>query len=152
MQNIEFIARGVCIKERHVLLCRGKKAKHMYLPGGHIEYRETAKYALAREIREELGIVAEVGQFLGCCEHTFMQHEAWHAEINLIFEVTLPAVKNLEPLAAQEDWITFLWWPIEKLHDVPFEPVGLRDTIKQWVATKGAKFVTSGDGWQDGVF
>ncbi|MDD4443198.1 MAG: NUDIX domain-containing protein, partial [Kiritimatiellae bacterium] len=52
---VEVIARGVCVVDGHILLCHGKRSALTYLPGGHIEFRETARQALEREIAEELG-------------------------------------------------------------------------------------------------
>ena len=73
ISGIENIARGVCISDGHVLLCRPKGGAYSYLPGGHIEFGETGREALVREIREELGVEASAGRFLGVVENSFMQ-------------------------------------------------------------------------------
>ena len=56
LAGIETIARGVCVQNGKVLLCRAKGGATTYLPGGHIEFGEKGCAALAREVREELGV------------------------------------------------------------------------------------------------
>lgn len=144
--NVEVIARGVCVVDGQLLLCHGKKTTLTYLPGGHIEFRETARQALEREIREELGRASEAGRFLGCCEHAFVQKGAPHAEINLVFELTIPGLDPRAPVAAAEAWIGFRWQPLDKLDEANLEPAPLRALIAQWLAHPGGHFV-SGDAW-----
>ena len=144
--NVEVIARGVCVVDGQLLLCHGRKAKLTYLPGGHIEFRETARQALVREIKEEMGRASEAGRFLGCCEHAFVQKGEPHAEINLVFELNIPGLDPHAPVAAAEDWIGFRWQPLDKLDEANLEPAPLRALIAQWLAHPGGHF-TSGDAW-----
>lgn len=102
---IETIARGVAVKDGKVLLCRAKGAKSTYLPGGHIEFGETGKVALEREVKEELGVEAKAGEFLGVVENSFDQNGKRHAEINLVYRLELDGF----PDESQEDWIAFEW-------------------------------------------
>ena len=106
LAGIETIARGVCLREGRLLLCRAKGGATTYLPGGHIEFGETGRQALVREVKEELGLDAQTGKFLGVVENAFTQHGKPHAEINLVYELILPP--NAE-IAAREDWIAFEW-------------------------------------------
>lgn len=118
LSGIETIARGVCIIDGRILLCRGKGSSSTYLPGGHIEFGETGREALKREIKEELGVEAETGRFLGVVENKFVQHGKDHAEINLVFEMTL----RQTDVSAREDWIEFEWVPLDKLRDANILP------------------------------
>jgi len=142
--NVEVIARGVCVADGQLLLCHGRKSSLTYLPGGHIEFRETARQALVREIKEELGRDAEAGRFLGCCEHCFIQKGEPHAEINLVFELTIPGLKPGAEAAAVEDWIGFRWQPLDKLDEANLEPSPFRKLVAEWLKTPGGHFVSGG--------
>jgi mutator protein MutT len=117
--GIETIARGVAIIDGELLLCRAKGGKSSYLPGGHIEFGETAREALVREIREEMGVEAGAGKFLGALENSFMQHGRPHAEINLVFELKF---KDKPEPAAKEDWIEFEWCKLSELEKANLLP------------------------------
>ena len=142
---VEVIARGVCVVRGHLLLCQNKRAANSYLPGGHVEFRECAAEALAREIREEMGRDARVGSFLGCCEHTFRQRGRRHAEINLVFAMTISGLCAEEPPEACEDWITFRWCPIRALARSALEPAPMRKLVPHWLKRPG--FASAGEGW-----
>ena len=145
-EKVEVIARGVCVVDGQVLLCHGKRATLTYLPGGHIEFCETARQALVREIKEELGIEAEAGRFLGCCEHAFVQKGVPHAEINLVFEMHIAGLTPGVPVKAAEEWIGFRWQPLEKLDEAVLEPESLRKLIVAWLKQPGGHCV-SGEAW-----
>jgi 8-oxo-dGTP pyrophosphatase MutT (NUDIX family) len=146
--NVEVIARGVCVSDGLILLCHGKRATLTYLPGGHIEFCETARQALVREIKEELGRDAEAGRFLGCCEHAFIQKGKPHAEINLVFELRVAGLQPGSPVSAAEDWIGFRWLPVEQLEESSLEPAPLRALIGEWLERPGGHFV-SGNAWSN---
>lgn len=114
LAGIETIARGVCIQDGKLLLCRAKGGKTTYLPGGHIEFGETGREALCREIKEELGLKAKTSAFLGVVENAFLQKGKPHAEINLVYELLLDE-KAARTATAQEDWIEFEWCPLAEL-------------------------------------
>ena len=114
LAGIETIARGVCVVDGKILLCKAKGGKTTYLPGGHIEFGETGRQALVREIKEELGLDSTTGAFLGVVENSFLQHGKPHAEINLVYELSL-AAREVE---AREDWIEFEWRQLTDLGDL----------------------------------
>jgi len=134
---IEVIARGACVVDGHILLCHGKTSRLTYLPGGHVEFGETARQALVREMLEESGHSSEAGRFLGCCEHTFIQDGEPHAEINLVFELTVEGVSPQEQVEASEGWIGFKWHPLDKLDEACFEPAALGTQLAHWLSQPG---------------
>ena len=131
LAGIETIARGVAIIDGEVLLCRAKGGKSSYLPGGHIEFGETAREALVREIREEMGVEATAGKFLGAVENSFMQHGKPHAEINLVYELSLADGVDAEGLKSREDWIEFIWQDLDDLASVNLLPEAFR-SLSSW--------------------
>ena len=111
LAGIETIARGVCVRDGKLLVCRAKGAKSCYLPGGHIEFGETGRQALEREMKEETGLRATAGDFLGVVENAFEQHGKPHAEINLVYAMAL----DTDAVASCEDWISFEWVSLAEL-------------------------------------
>ncbi len=141
---IEVIARGVCLKQGSVLLCYGRRSGVAYLPGGHIDFGESGRAALEREIMEELGAESKAGRFLGCCEHLFMQQGEQHAEINLVYELEVPALDPDREAQSAEEWIGFLWQPLDRLAEIRFEPAALGERLPQWLAQPGGHLESGG--------
>lgn len=128
ISGIETIARGVCVKDGKLLLCRAKGGSSTYLPGGHIEFGETGREALVREVREELGVESETGAFLGALENSFVQNGKPHAEINLVYELKLDCCGNPR---SQEDWIEFEWCGLGDLESANLLPAAFR-SLAAW--------------------
>ena len=133
LAGIETIARGVCVRDGKILLCRAKGGSTTYLPGGHIEFGETGRKALVREMAEETGLEVETGRFMGVVENSFLQHGKPHAEINLVYEMTL--VDADAAVSAKEDWIEFLWCPLSELEGAMLLPADFNALAKDPAAT-----------------
>lgn len=113
--NIETIARGICLQEGKILVCQPAKGGRCYLPGGHIEFGETARVALEREIREEMNLASTAAAFLGVSENAFMQNGEKHCEINLYFVLDIPEISPDSDPTAAESWIAFRWIPFTEV-------------------------------------
>ena len=140
ISGIENIARGVCVVGGRVLLCRGKGLASTYLPGGHIEFGETGREALVREMREETGLEATAGRLIGVVENAFMQHGRKHCEINLVYEMAVPsldAAKAEGAVASQESWIGFEWCDVKELEKANLLPVAMRELVSAPTPLRG---------------
>ena len=117
--KFHYLARGLCISREHVLLARQLGAKNTFLPGGHIENGERAVDALIREIREELGVEAEVKEYLGAIEHTYPENSHDNYEINLIFKFEAPSLIPPNKPNSNEPHLEFLCpqFPVAHSHD-----------------------------------
>ena len=126
---VETIARGVAVRDGKVLLCRAKGGQSTYLPGGHIEFGETGREALVREVKEELGTDSTAGEFLGVVENSFDQHGKRHCEINLVYRLDLAS----DAAESQEDWISFEWCALAELPKANLLPREMGDLLKAMV-------------------
>lgn len=109
-KHIEFIARGLLRVDGATLVCEAVEGGYAYLPGGHIEFREDAKTALAREFMEETGLRVRVGALVGVWEGSFQQNGKKRHEVNLVFHVEPSSRKKERPLVeSREEGIAFRW-------------------------------------------
>ncbi len=63
------IVKGLLVRKGHVLMARRSASRPHYpntwsFPGGHVEDRETVEQALARELREEIGVEVKSWSYL----------------------------------------------------------------------------------------
>jgi 8-oxo-dGTP pyrophosphatase MutT (NUDIX family) len=132
MPPIELIARAVIRKGDHFLLVKQKTESNTFLPGGHIEQGEYAKESLRRELREELGADAKIGNFVGVLEQKFTDRVGKdYEEINFIFEVEI----DEENPSSKEGHIEFLWSPASEFKERNLLPSSLPELLTEWKAT-----------------
>jgi 8-oxo-dGTP pyrophosphatase MutT (NUDIX family) len=110
----------------HVLLHRAEGDPFWALPGGRVEPGEEASATVRRELREELGVEADVRRLLWVVENFFQYEGRRYHELGMYFEVTLaadsPLLKGPGPFFGQEPGKTleFQWFALEELgrHEV----------------------------------
>jgi 8-oxo-dGTP diphosphatase len=124
--HIEFIARGVLLQGSKVLLCQNLKHGYLYLPGGHIEFSESAAQALQREFIEETGLKVQVGPLALATECTFKTNKKTHHEVNVVFHVQPPKTKDLRKLKSQEKDIAFHWLDLAAAPESDIRPLSAK--------------------------
>ncbi|TSC53278.1 MAG: ADP-ribose pyrophosphatase [Parcubacteria group bacterium LiPW_39] len=68
-----------------------------------MEFGESAKDALVRELKEELGVAVKRCSFIGGSEHTFIEDGIKQHEINLAFDTSVKKINT----KSQEDHLGF---------------------------------------------
>ena len=143
-EHLEVISRGVHIGGGRILLCHTKGATNTYLPGGHVDFGESSKTALSREIEEELGLTCNVRDFMGVVEHMYEDESGKHCEINLVFRMDIPDLTPDQQPVSREDYIEFLWADTENIEKSRLEPASLCGCLREWISRTG------GDGFRIG--
>jgi 8-oxo-dGTP diphosphatase len=115
------VAAAVVVEGGRVLLTQRKAGTHLAgaweLPGGKVEPGEDPREALRRELREELGIAAHVGEIV---EVTFHRYEDAAKAVLLLFYEAAREAGSPEPRAV--DVAAFRWAARSELRDDEFPP------------------------------
>lgn len=123
MPPIEFIARAVIVEKGCVLLCQNRKRGYFYLPGGHVEFGESAAQAAARELMEEAGLVIKPRDCLCVQEHMFKQKGKRRHEVNVLLRASIPGTRrSLPPVRSLEEHIAFSWVAVGDLERIDLRP------------------------------
>lgn len=139
-QEIELIVRALIVKNRHILVCKTHGRDYFFLPGGHVEFNETLRAALKREIYEETGAIVTKAQFIGGIENIFQQDMEQKHEISFIF---IADIDNYE-IVSKESHVTFYWFAMDKFIDSNIAPPALKDVVMQWIAEREPFFIEEG--------
>lgn len=117
MKNTEYVpvTAGIIRKDGKVLIAKRKRAlmgSPWEFPGGKVEKDETLQECLKRELREELGIEAEIGAFLCAQKHVLNCQSAIHL---FAYEVT-----HISGDFQLRDHEEIRWVPVEELEQYNF--------------------------------
>jgi 8-oxo-dGTP diphosphatase len=115
------VAAAVVVEAGRVLLTQRKAGTHLAgaweFPGGKVEPGEDPREALRRELAEELGIAARVGDIV---EVTFHRYEDAAKAVLLLFYEAAREAGSPEPRAI--DVAAFRWAVGPELRDEEFPP------------------------------
>lgn len=128
-------ARAVILCQDEVLFLCDKSfpEEDFSLPGGGIEFKESALDALKRELKEEIGLSKPIGRFLGCFEQHFKHYSLGDIhDLSFIFLVEITAMhKNL--IKSLEARYECVWIALKDLAKVNLVPKELATLIPTWL-------------------
>jgi 8-oxo-dGTP pyrophosphatase MutT (NUDIX family) len=135
--TIENIVRAVIInsEKNEILLARQKDRDYTFLPGGHIEFGESAKHALDREMVEEIGTEGKVGPLLWTIENVFTDREGkiCHEEALYFIYAYYKRFYDFK-IDSLEEHLEFLWVNLDDLEFFNLKPALLPDLIRKFNA------------------
>jgi len=131
-KEIEITARTIIISQGKILLCRHRGRDYYFFPGGHIEFKESAKEALNREIKEELGISIKDYSFIGAVENMYIEDSQEHHEIILAFETREDNLK----IQSRENHLEFFLISEDELAKEKVLPIALTKAVLKWLRDK----------------
>lgn len=125
--NVASAVTGVIFNENEqILLTRRafnpEKGK-LDLPGGFVDFHETATEALARELKEELGMEATEMQYLDSFPNQYSYSGMTINTLDATFIVKL----QKQELTPMDDVASFDFWNLE---DIPMEELAFESTRK----------------------
>jgi ADP-ribose pyrophosphatase YjhB (NUDIX family) len=127
---------GVALRDGHVLVCREGDDDFTLLPGGRVEFGESSRTSLEREVAEEMQPPARVGRLLFTVEN-FFERAAWtFHEIALYYELILPDefpfVSGESSLVTEDggQQLFFDWVPADA------QALGRHNLLPQWIRSR----------------
>lgn len=138
---------GVARRGDDVLLHRAEDEDFWSLPGGRVQFGETAEQAMAREMVEETGHSVDVGPLVAIIENFFTHEgldraldepgELEYHEMGLYFHIDVAAplkegdrFTGIELAGTDREFrLEFRWFHRDDVEDLDVRPVGLRGLL-----------------------
>lgn len=130
--NFEVCPRALVISRGKILFVKHKKSNWFFLPGGHVEFGESVERALAREMREELGVNVKSSKFIGAIDNVYSEKNILHDELNLVFAVTT----GRKQVESQEDHLQFVWLGKNEIARAKILPPVMKKQLAKWLKDK----------------
>ena len=125
---------GIVIHENRLLVEWNLAGSFCFVPGGRVEYGETAPATLQREAREELGEPVRVARLLAAADNLFVLYGRRYQEISLYFLTQLDATSRLGAhdgiFEGTEPDSRFEWIPVDAVERAHLMPPFLRELVR----------------------
>ncbi len=134
--KFNYRACAVILRDGEILAMHDERSPYYYLPGGRVQFGETAEAAVLREVREELRVTGRIVRPLWLNQAFFTEdvdHLPYH-ELCIYFLVDVDGTgltAQTAPFSIREgaQTLTFEWLPFARLRDAYFYPEFLKSEI-----------------------
>jgi 8-oxo-dGTP pyrophosphatase MutT (NUDIX family) len=137
-RNFSYRVGGLLYQEGKILVLHDREEEKYFLPGGHPEFGESSKAALARKIQEETGVAVNVGRLCILAELFFEQENPWH-QLQLFYGVepknkeALPKVSfpAYDSFGSPKEEYEFCWIDPKEALDLPLKPACIKPYLEK---------------------
>ena len=122
--KVEFAVKALIEKDGRILIMKMTGSQSYELPGGRMEFGETAEQTLVREVLEETGLTVKPVRVL----------DTWNLvrqDYQFTGIIYLCALREERAVTLSEEHDSFMWAHPDELPSAPLGPV-LMERMKSW--------------------
>lgn len=125
---------GIAVHGGRLLVERNVRLSFCFVPGGRVEFGESAVEALAREAREEFGEDVHIGRLVIAADNLFELDGIRYQEIGLYFLMEFATGSGILAhegvFEAEEPGLQYQWLPLDELEDANLQPAFLIERVR----------------------
>ena len=147
--DITFMYRvgGIAVHGGRLLVERDVRHGFCFVPGGRVEYGESAVEALAREAREEFGEDVQIGRLVITADNLFELDGVRYQEVGLYFLMEFASGSGIlaheGAFEAEEPGLQYQWLPLDELEDANLQPAFLIERVR--AIPRAAEYIAHAD-------
>ncbi len=126
---------GIIVHDGCLLVEQDVRHGFCFVPGGRVEYGESAVEALSRELREEVGEEATIGRLVIVADNLLELDGDWFQEVSLYFLVDFASDSSVfdrdGAFEGGESGTVFQWIPLDDVEQANLLPLFLRPHVRQ---------------------